>query len=377
MSGISVAAILRSPDVQAVAQAAARDMKLRAHVASGFTAATLRTLDGDVLLIDMDVRSQNEMRALQEFIAAEQKPVIVTSPHLDVPTMRELFGLGVSDALPQPFAEEELMAALRNAASRLRAAQGPQAGRMISFLKSGGGVGSTTLVVQSACALTHRKNDMSVAVLDFDLQFGGTALQTDAEQHVSLLDLVRAPERLDAMLLHGAMVRPHSRFYLLTPPKEMPEVEGIDAHAIASVLKIARSQYALTLVDLPLFWSPWIHEAIRRSDVIVLVTTLTVASLRQARRQIDTMAREGLGKVDLKIVANRVARGWFRGSGIGLKEAETALGRKIDYAIPDSAVFSRAANAGVPLDEMPGGPALAKRIARMMRETSGEKNVEA
>jgi pilus assembly protein CpaE len=365
---IVVSAIVRSPDIQAIAEVATRDLNLRISVASGFTAATLKTLEGDVLLIDMDIHSPGEMRALHEFIGTENKPVIVTAPHLDVANMRELFRLGVSDVLAQPLVQQELVAALENAAARFRVKRidRRQPGQVVSFLKSSGGVGATTLAVQSACALGHGKDGQSVALIDFDLQFGGTACQIGAESHVSVLDLVHTPERIDATLMRSAMVRAHNRFDLLGAPKDVPGLEGVDGQAVAALLKVARSEFALTMLDMPLMWRGWVSEALSRSDAIILVTNLTVPSLRQARRQMDTLVREGLDKVALKIVINRVKDGFFSKSTIGIKDAEIALGRKPDYTIAEDQVFSLAGNLGVPLSEVTGGASVAKKLARMM-----------
>ncbi len=182
-------------------------------------------------------------------------------------------------------------------------------GKVITFIKSGGGVGATTLAVQAACSL----RGANLALLDLDIQYGSAAFQMDAESNASILDLVANPNRIDAALLRGAMVRPHDAFDLLASP------EGIYP-----------------------------------------------TSLRQARRQIEMTHREQLANIPLFVGANRVNGGLFS-KALSQKAGEKALGRAIDFTIPNNPSIATAADAGLPLCDAKGG-ALAKRFARMMKE---------
>jgi pilus assembly protein CpaE len=236
------------------------------------------------------------------------------------------------------------------------------AGKVITFMKSGGGVGATSLAVQTAYA--NRTGNL--ALLDLDIQYGAAAFQMDIEGTASILDLTAASERLDASLLQGAMARPHANFDLLAAPEGVFPLEDVTVRTVAKVIDIARSIYATVLIDLPPVWTDWVQTALAKSDHIVLVSQLTVPSIRQARRQIEMTKREALGHIPLSVVANRVNGGWFA-SGISQSEGEKALGRAINYLVPRHASMTAAANAGSPLSAV-GGHALAKKLARMMSE---------
>jgi pilus assembly protein CpaE len=235
-------------------------------------------------------------------------------------------------------------------------------GRVITFMKSGGGVGATTLAVQAACSL----RGSNLALLDLDIQYGSAAFQMDAESNASILDLVATPDRIDAALLQGAMVRPYGAFDLLAAPEGIYPVDDVSVAAVTKVIEIARSVYTTILIDLPMIWNEWGHAALRNSDQIVLVTGMTIPSLRQARRQIEMTHREQLGKIPLFVVANRVNGGLFS-KALSKKAAEKALGRTIDFTVPNDPMIATAADAGLPLSDAKAG-ALAKRVARMMKE---------
>jgi pilus assembly protein CpaE len=195
-----------------------------------------------------------------------------------------------------------------------------------------------------------------------NLQFGCAALLLDAEQRMSVVDLIQAGDRLDNELLHQCMVRAGGRFDLLGSPLAVPAVDDIDPEGIARTIGIARREYDLTLIDLPLLWANWTHAAMRASDVIALVVQLTVPSLRQGRRQLDMLRQEELDDIPTVIIANRAQIGFFSTAGVPLKAATTALGRKIDIVVPESPEIHAAAEAGQPVS----GRTIEKKLVDMM-----------
>jgi pilus assembly protein CpaE len=375
-ASLTVAALLRSSDLEEALKRAvgASEMHVALHtrVVAGLDLAALSALRGDIVLLDVDAGSPGEMQLLTQFLAEHAAvPVLVTSRQLNVAAMREFLRIGVLDAVPQPFDSAELVAALRQAAGRRQHAPAAASGKrgvIVTFIASGGGVGATSLAVQGACALARRKKTDSICVLDLDVQFGSAALLLDAEQHTSIIDLINTPDRFDAALLRGAMVRPHNRFDLLAAPATMYPIDDIDPAAITATIAAASREYLHTLVDLPMLWTHWTHAALRASNVIALVVELTVPSLRQGRRQIDMLRQEELDDIPLVVIANRAVRGLFGGRGVSLKAATTALGRKVDHVVPNDASMQAAGEAGVPLSEASGGKSLEKKICGMMEE---------
>jgi pilus assembly protein CpaE len=381
---VTIAAILRSATTQAALESAlASKMSLRAQVATEFDLTMLRTLRGDVVFLDIDTTNSAQMRTLAHFMAEEETgPVVITSANLDVASMREFMRLGLSDVLPQPFVDQDVANALQRAAGRRHvAAIAPSGddehrrGTVVSFVKSGGGVGATSLAVHGAAAIGREKNAPPLCVLDFDIQFGTTALLMDAEQRVSVIDLARDLKRLDGALLRGAMVRPHQRFDLLASPSTIYPVSDLDVDAVATILEVARREYSQIMVDLPTLWSDWVLATLANSDVIVLVVQLTVPSLRQAKRQIEMLQTEHLDHIPLMVIANRTAKGLFGSKDIPLKNAAKALGHAIDHTIPDDAAMRLAADSGRPLNEVRAGSSLEKKIRSAVKAIARQANV--
>jgi pilus assembly protein CpaE len=335
----------------------------------------LRALEGDVLLVEIDDADPAEIRVLEAFLSdAAAPPVIVTSPSFDVQSLRALMKIGILDIVPQPISASDLTKAIESAVARCNRPSAPdptRKGPIISFLKAGGGVGATSLIVQGACAIAQGKRPATPAALDLDLQFGAAATLMDVEQRMSILDLVRDPRRLDGALLNAAMVRPHDRFDLLPAPEQILSTDDIDPAAVNATIALASRTYSSTLIDLPMLWNHWVHAVLEVSDVIVIVLRLTVPSLRRARAQIDMLRSEGLQNIPLFVIANAADMGFFSSSGPSLKKAEAALGRKIDFCIPKHEAMHSAADRGQPLSEISGGKSLETKLASMMEAILG------
>jgi pilus assembly protein CpaE len=368
-----VGALLRSPaTTQWLTDVIQNDNRLELMLSARdrVDPAGLKELKGDVLFIEIDAADPMEIRALGQFLCdSAAPPVIVTSPSFDVQSMRALMKIGILDVLPQPISTADLAKAIESALARrvpTPTVERTKKGPVISFLKSGGGVGATSLIVQGACAVARGKNPATPVVLDLDIQFGAAAILMDAAQRVSIIDLISDPRRLDGALLKAAMVRPHNRFDLLPAPAQILAIDAIDTAAVSATIALASQTYSSTLIDLPMLWSQWVRTALEGSDAIVLVVRLTVPSLRRARAQIDMLRSEGLKDIPLFVVANEVDTGLFASTGPTLKKAETALGRKIDFCIPRHDAMRSAADRGQPLSEVSAGRSLEAKLAAMM-----------
>ena len=338
--------------------------------------------DPDVLILDVDPHDAEEVAHLQQILQTyfPDTPVVATAPEATLQDVRRLMHLGVVDFVPQPITREDLKSALDHAArsrpATSQAAERP--GSVIAFLKAGGGVGASTLAVQSACLLASRSKSerARVCLLDLDLQFGTGALYLDLDNRVGLADLLESPERLDPELLHSVMGQHECGLDLLAAPREVMALDALTPASVEQCLRLARSEYGTVFLDLPEAWTTWSYRAIQSSDLVILVLQLTVAGVRQARRQIDTLRAHGLEDVPVKVALNRYEKSW--GKSVDLKDAEKALGRKFDYFIAnDYKTVSEALNQGVALSKIKKKTKVETSIQKMIddaiRTITGEE----
>jgi pilus assembly protein CpaE len=325
----------------------------------------------DVVMVDLLCDDPTEVNRLGAIIRDKDADVAVIAmgANVTLEAVRGLMRKGVSDVLPQPVSADDLFTALDAIAQRvqrLRAAEGPGS-KIYTFLKSGGGVGATTLAVHTALALGKATPSMpKTCLLDLDLQYGKAALYLDLQSSVSVADLIRSPDRMDSSLLHGVMLPHKSGLDVLAAPREFMALESMEPEVARDLVDLARTEYDYVVVDLPQDWTGWSQAILGRSDLIVLVAQLNVASIRQARRQLDILKEEGFGGVPLAVMLNRYNRGLW-GSRISLKEAKEALGRSIDYFIPNNyKLVSEALDRGVALAEVKRRSKVEKEIRRFV-----------
>ena len=134
-----------------------------------------------------------------------------------------------------------------------------------------------------------------------------------------------------------------------------------------ALLAICDQRFDLILLDMPPVWMPWSDAVLSNSDLIVLVTQIGVAGIRQARRQLATLAERNLGRIPTLVVANRYRRQLF-GRGIGLKEAEKALGRPFDACISSHyKLISEAHDVGEPVGAIKRGTRFERDVRQLIQ----------
>jgi pilus assembly protein CpaE len=219
--------------------------------------------------------------------------------------------------------------------------------------------------VQTAHSLSNKRVDgkkSKVCILDFDLQFGNAALYLDIDTHLNVFNIIDAPDRLDSSFLKGLMAHHESGLDLLAGPNFVVPLDAMTPDLAVRVIDTAAVEYDYVIVDIPQAWTHWSHAVLSHSDLVVLVTQLTVPALRQGRRLLDTLRQEGLEGLPKMVVVNRFERSIFN-RDIRVKEAEKALGAVFDaYIDNDYKTISDALNQGLPLTQISGGNKLQKQI---------------
>ena len=306
----------------------------------------------DLLMVEVDPKDATEMELLRDLVERQRSgpAIVATTAAATLDDVRSLMRLGVVDVIPQPVQRSDVLAVLETAAKfrkTLTPAPAPK-GRLVSVLKGGGGVGATTVAVQTGCCLAQslQKKGAEACLLDLDVQGGTVALYLDVNDRVGIADLVDLPERLDADLLQGAMTRHRSGLSVVAAPRDVMPLESFTPDFIRRLTQVARSRFEVVLADLPPAWSLWSFEALRQSDEVLLVTQMTVPGVRQARRQLDTLSAEGLGDLPVRVVLNRFEKRW--GATFTMKEVEKALGRQVDFTVAnDYRTVSEALDQGL------------------------------
>ena len=271
--------------------------------------------------------------------------------------MRRLFHAGATDVLNTGITEPELIAALNAAltdSEKLKTANAAK-GNLITVLKTAGGVGATSIAANLARTLAENAAG-SVVLVDLDVQFAGLTSCLDLQPRLTVLDAIRAGERLDATLLRSLLVQHKSGFNILAGPKSMTAAEAVTPDFVATLTALLRAEFDIVIVDLPMNWSDWFAEILSESDVLMPVLQPSVRCADGARRTLDALADLGLSEQHMLPIINKAERTPASKDRLNSLSAIFS-GAPVMTIREDTKMFQKAADLGQCLLDIGGGSA--------------------
>lgn len=307
-------AILRSSEIAAEIEAycnAAPDIKAEIRVADATVTDAPSIINGgaDIVVIETGAAAQADIAALEQLCAYVARGgsfiVIMEDPSAD--TVRRLFRAGVTDVLPTPVMPVELIAALNTARGRkieVQHSDTPAKGKIVTVIKTAGGVGATTLAANLGAALVPMIEG-KVALVDLDIQFGQASTTLDLRPRMTVIDAVRAGARLDPILLASTLTAHDSGLEVLAAPNEITPLDAISEQFIDRLFRNLRAVAAISIVEVPAAWTQWIGEVLDKSDIVVPVAEASVRSAAGAARINQSFIDFGLNRLNIHLIVNK------------------------------------------------------------------------
>jgi pilus assembly protein CpaE len=326
--------------------------------------------DAAVVVLEVDPESAPSVRRLGMAAQLPKRPFVVAAMREpSLAQIRMLLREGAKDVIALPLLADDLTALLVQIRKDLEAARGGKqgGGKIISIVKSVGGVGATAIAAQAACLFAEQeaKAGRSACFIDLDIQFGNAAVYLGENPKLTLHDIIEAGERVDGALVNSVVSLHSSGLSIIAAPNEMMPLEAVDTDQICEFVDIASREFSTLFLDLPGNWTNWSLSLAARSDIILLVTELTVPSLRQARRQLNLLIEQGSSDLDVRIVLNRYEKGVFK--ALKIEDAAHALGRPVDFTVAnDFPVVSAALDQGVRFSEIKARNRVTRDLALLV-----------
>jgi len=301
-----------------------------------------RETQPDLILMDVAMPKLDGYAATQQIRAAEQDrrvPIIMLTAGADVGERVKGLRAGADDDIVKPFHPLELMARIKALLARggppaSAGGDTPTLGKVCVFYGAKGGVGTTTIAINSAISLS-RELRRRTALVDANLQFGDLRVFLDLGlDTASMVNAITEPD-LDADLLRKLMVRHHTGIDLLLAPPS-PEAADIvmerqhnEPASLTGLLDIFRRLYDYTFIDMVKTIDDFNLQLFDEADVIFVVMTADLSCLKNVRLVLETMDHLGYEKGKVKLVLNR-SNAY---TGINVNNAESALNRKVDHQV--------------------------------------------
>ncbi len=320
-----------------------------------------------LVIADIDPQNDDDMQGLRNLVAAVRPgAAIIAITHNDLPlsAVRGLNRLGVAEILPVSVTAQELRDVMREtlepepavtpaAPPAAPPAASSRSGTIIAVASARGGCGASTVALNLAHQLLGRsglfskKPRHSVALVDFDLQFGDLGTLLDLDDRGALAQILRSGTPPDESFLASAMLRHSSGLHLLSAPNEPVPLEAMSVDHASAILDGLAAQYDHVVVDMPRALVAWLEPILRRAGLLMLVTDTSVPSIRQCKRLIDFYTEEA-PTLPIEIVVNREKRPLVMSAPH--KEAQKVLGSELRHWVPrDDRMMRRAVDRGEPV----------------------------
>ena len=265
--------------------------------------------------------------------------VILVASTLDPRLMLDAMRAGVTECVQEPLTPEALGQAIRKVVSGSQ----PQAsGQVFAFVGAKGGVGTTTLSVNTATMLA-RAGKADVLLIDLHVGLGDAALLLGVEPRFSVVDALENVHRVDESFFGSVVEKTKAGIDLLASSDRMIP-GGIDPQRIRTLIDFAANRYRYTVLDVPRT-DVTMLDALEVASTVVVVTSQELPSLRSAGR-LAHMLRTRYGAARVRAVMNR----FDRQSEIAHSDVERVIGDSVKHVIPsDYRMALQALNMGRPV----------------------------
>ena len=322
--------------------------------------------DPDVVLMDINMPDMDGIAATEEILRSQPHvQVIILSVQGDQNYMRRAMLAGARDFLTKPPMADELISAIRRAGEmaqqeRAKNAQvrvAPSApgsslstgfsltqGKVITVYSPKGGTGCTTIAVNLAIALHN--DDTRATLVDGNFQYGDVAVFINEQGKNTIIDLATRVNELDPEVVEGVMIKhAASGIHVLAAPSRPEYSEKVSGDQFAQLIDYLRQMYAYVVIDTTPALSDITLAAIDKSNVIVLVTTQDIPSIKNARLFLDLVQTIGIERERIVFSMNR----YDKRIAITPERVGDNLKQPVAAVIPlDERVVVPAVNRGIP-----------------------------
>ena len=289
----------------------------------------------------LDVRGHDHLPAALTAFRREHPDAgaVLVLSSLDPRIMLEGMRAGVTECVAEPVTDKALDEAVRRV---LTSATPEPAGQVFAFVGAKGGVGTSTLAVNTAAAL-GRLSRNPVLLVDLHIGNGDDAVFLGVEPRFSVLDAFENIQRIDESFFAGLVEKTDAGVHLLAAPNR-PRPSGVEPRRMRALVEAAAQHYRLSVLDVPRS-DMTILDSLDSTTTIVVVTTQEIASLRNAARTAELL-RQRYGAPRVQIVINR----FHRDAVIAQEDVERAVGGEVKHMLPsDYKVALEALNNGRPV----------------------------
>jgi len=257
-------------------------------------------------------------------------PVVAISSSTDPDLILRSLRQGASEFLFQPFAIDQVGAALDRLA-RMKLAgdiQSSDLGKVYTIMPGKGACGSTTVACNLAFHFQRLNPAKKVLLADMDPATGTLSFLLKLKSTYSFVDALTHSSQMDEDLWRALVINQQGVDVILSP--DTP-VETVQTHEAAAMIQYSRENYSVVVLDAASPYGAWAEELAKLCDELMLVTTNELPALHSTQRAIAHLERSGIERSKIKLVVNRF------NADLGLDQTaiQTAMNLDVFQLLPD------------------------------------------
>jgi pilus assembly protein CpaE len=294
------------------------------------------------MIVDVEGLPAQEVEAGILELARLGSQVLVLGTVNDVTFFRRVMRTGAKDYLVKPVDAETLGEVFVRLEQPGEA--GKPHGRVVGVLGARGGVGVSTIAINTAFIMAERLS-RKTALVDMDIYAGNIALALDLEPTRGLREAFDDPERVDEVFLQNAMAKVGRQLHVLATEESFEDTVRMSDEKVLMITDMMRANFDMSVLDLPRHFVMREPALFSRLDDLVIVAELTLQALRDANRLAKLL--QGRNRdMRIHIVANRVQPR----PDVSVKEFESGMESTLRCVFPlDAKAMTKASFEGKPL----------------------------
>jgi len=283
----------------------------------------------DVVLMDINMPDMDGIVATERIRArVPGTQIVILSVQNDSNYMRKAMLAGARDFLTKPPDLDELISAInragemaheekKKAANTLAAVQASggistssgmifparHKGRSVVIYGPKGGTGSTSITTNLAVAL--HTPEKPVVVVDARLQFGDLSFFFNEQTKNNLADVASRADELDPDFMEDVLLEHgETGIRILAAPPRPEQAESVTGDQFSKVVRFLKNMFAYVLIDTNSGLDDITLTALDEADLVAVVTTQDIPSIKNVRLFLDLMIALGYSKEKVFLVMN-------------------------------------------------------------------------
>lgn len=334
----------------------------------------VQTMEADIVLVD-DNMSGDDFKLIRYMTLNYYcVGVIIVSLNDHVQNIKKAMLAGAREYLVKPLSPDDLNSTIKKVAELNRQyskiqkkddndgkIHQAQNNKLISIFGTKGGIGKSVICTNTAVAMA-KKHKNKIGLIDLDIQFGDISVMMNISPRKTISELMQEGDEAAIDILEDYVYERYGVNILCAPNR--PELaELLTPDRVAQILELYKGLYNYTFIDTPSFIDEITLTALEMSDLILLVISLELPTIKNIKKGIEILrSLQLLSRT--RLMLNRSSGI----AGIEARDVEKALDMKIKAEIPsDGKLVVSSLNKGIPFINIKPRAPISKSIANILR----------